>query len=490
MKLAVEAAMEEGSDIIPAPTGEPSKNEADNVQEPAINAENVTEKSVTSNLEAPEPLKIPVTEAEAVTNGTGGEAVLSSHSDTDIMPSSLPSGILPEGQGTDILKEATSTSGVVIPASGDGGIYTSADGTVLSVPEGLMTNAEGNLINPADGSILTTEDGTPLVLPQGAVLQTLPSSLPPGFTSVTSIASITLPNSSNATQGGIMVNATESAIMTTSETSLASGQQPALAPSSGTMLAAGSVLASEDGTMMTAPEGSIVASDGSILAADGSVLAPPGSVVTTDQQLAPVTQQQPPQNLIGLQLPEESGEVLYLDPNDPAAQLLLREAGITLGEGGVLQTADGQVLHSEDGNPITTNSKQPPTNTRPTNNLMADAAAAAGLSEDLGFQLPTGVKADTSAIDIPLSQQTSNLQPNLPLSQSYSQAVTEEPTQRHIFQPRVGAQQSQQQQSLGAVVGSSNNSQQKFQKLTFNSNANYASPAATAPLQKKAVTPR
>ena len=120
---------------------------------------------------------------------------------------------------------------------------------------------------------------------------------------------------------------------------------------------------------------------------------------------------------------------------------------------------------------------------------MADAAAAAGLSEDLGFQLPTGVKADTSAIDIPLSQQTSNLQPNLPLSQSYSQAVTEEPTQRHIFQPRVGAQQ-QQQQSLGAGGGSSNNSQQKFQKLTFNSNANYANAPAAAPLQKKAVAPR
>ena len=119
--------------------------------------------------------------------------------------------------------------------------------------------------------------------------------------------------------------------------------------------------------------------------------------------------------------------------------------------------------------------------------VMADAAAAAGLSEDLGFQLPTGVKADTSAIDIPLSQQTSNLQPNLPLSQSYSQAVTEEPTQRHIFQPRVGAQQ---QQSLGAGGGSSNNSQQKFQKLTFNSNANYANAPAAAPLQKKAVAPR
>ena len=88
-----------------------------------------------------------------------------------------------------------------------------------------------------------------------------------------------------------MVNAAESAIMTTSET-LASGQQSALVPSSGTMLAAGSVLASEDGTMMTAPEGSIVASDGSILAADGSILAPPGSVVTTDQQMAPGVQQQ------------------------------------------------------------------------------------------------------------------------------------------------------------------------------------------------------
>merc|ERR1719210_3289040 len=119
---------------------------------------------------------------------------------------------------------------------------------------------------------------------------------------------------------------------------------------------------------MTAPEGSIVASDGSILAADGSVLAPPGSVITTDQQLAPVVQQQhqqqqqpqqqqAAQNLIGLQLPEEGGEVLYLDPNDPAAQLLLQEAGIHLGEGGVLQTADGQVLHSEDGNPITTSGK-------------------------------------------------------------------------------------------------------------------------------------
>ena len=36
-------------------------------------------------------------------------------------------------------------------------------------------------------------------------------------------------------------------------------------------------------------------------------------------------------NLIGLQLPDDNGEVLYLDPNDPAAQILLQEAGITMG---------------------------------------------------------------------------------------------------------------------------------------------------------------
>jgi len=40
--------------------------------------------------------------------------------------------------------------------------------------------------------------------------------------------------------------------------------------------------------------------------------------------------------LIGLLLPDGNGEVLYLDPNDPAAQFLLQEAGITLGEGEVL----------------------------------------------------------------------------------------------------------------------------------------------------------
>ena len=296
----------------------------------------------------------------------------------------------------------------------------------------------------------------------------------------------------------------------------------------------GSILTSEDGTMITAPEGSIIAADGSILAADGTMLAPPGSVITSEpqqhmevqptqqqlqqqheqqlqlqqehqqqlqqeqqlqeqqlqqqeQQLLQQQHQQQQQNLIGLQLPEESGEVLYLDPNDPAAQLLLQEAGITLGEGGVLQTADGQILHSEDGHPITTNAKPAP---KPTNNLMGAAMGAAGLSEDLGFQLPTGVKADTSAIDIPLSQQTSNLQPNLPVSQSYSQAVSEDPAQaaRHIFQPRFATQSAipQQQQPLAPAAPQSG---QKYQKLTFNSGANYSSaqPPAPAPIQKKTV---
>ena len=347
------------------------------------------------------------------------------------------------------------TTGVVIPASADGGIYTSADGTVLSVPEGLMTNAEGNLINPADGSILTTEDGTPLVLPPGAVLQSLPSSLPPGYTAVTSLSSLpTFTPSTVSSAGGIVTNSTDTSIMTPSQDGFHA-----------------SALAATEGGMVSAPEGSMVAADGSILAADGhTVLAPPGSVLPTQQQQ---------RNLIGLQLPEESGEVLYLDPNDPAAQLLLQEAGITLGEGGVLQTADGQVLHSEDGSPITTNSKQDAK--PPTNNLMADAAAAAGLSEDLGFQLPTGVKADTSAIDIPLSQQTSNLQPNLPLGHTYGQPAAEEPQQRHVFQPRYG--QAQQQQQLQPAA-----QQQKFQKLTFNSSASYTSPSP-APLPKKALPP-
>merc|ERR1719469_758114 len=59
---------------------------------------------------------------------------------------------------------------------------------------------------------------------------------------------------------------------------------------------------------------------------------------------------------LGFHIPEDSGEVLYLDPSDPAAQLLLQEAGITLGEGGVLQTADGQILHTEEGTPISTQS--------------------------------------------------------------------------------------------------------------------------------------
>lgn len=48
-------------------------------------------------------------------------------------------------------------------------IYTTADGTVVSAPEGtLMANADGNLVT-ADGTVLTTEDGTPVSL-HGSIL--------------------------------------------------------------------------------------------------------------------------------------------------------------------------------------------------------------------------------------------------------------------------------------------------------------------------------
>ena len=49
-----------------------------------------------------------------------------------------------------------------------------------------------------------------------------------------------------------------------------------------------SLLTSDDGTMITAPEGSMIATDGSIIAADGTILAPPGSV-----SLTPEPQRQP-----------------------------------------------------------------------------------------------------------------------------------------------------------------------------------------------------
>ena len=412
----------------------------------------------------------------------------------------------------------------------DGGIYTTADGRVVSLPEGIMTNAAGNLINPADGSILTTEDGTPLMLPEGAILKSVSvkdeqpsntqflSSIPSSSISGATGQSY-LPAPGNTTDqygnivnssGGIVVSAADGAIMTTSDSSLNQGNQA----SNILATADGSILTSEDGTMITAPEGSIIAADGSILAADGTMLAPPGSVITADtnvlaQASAPQPPQQPQQqqpqpsqhqNLIGLQLPDEGGEVLYLDPNDPAAQLLLQEAGIHLGEGGVLQTADGQVLHSEDGNPITTNNKPSHGNQPPkTNNLVADAAAAAGLvtSEDLGFQLPTGVTAqqrvDTSAIDIPMNvnQSSNEIRPDLPVSsQSYNQAIAEEP-QRHLFQPRYSTQSSVPQQAAyqQQQPQSQPQPQQKYQKLTFNSAAAYNTPSP-APIQKKTVTPR
>jgi hypothetical protein len=64
------------------------------------------------------------------------------------------------------------TSSEVTPVQetyGRQAIYTTADGTVVSAPEGtLMANAEGNLVT-ADGTVLTTEDGTPVSL-HGSVL--------------------------------------------------------------------------------------------------------------------------------------------------------------------------------------------------------------------------------------------------------------------------------------------------------------------------------
>ena len=251
---------------------------------------------------------------------------------------------------------------------------------------------------------------------------------------------------------------------------------------------------SPDGTII-APQGSMIASDGSILAADGTMLAPPGSVSLTPEPLPQVqlptqptnppipaslapTEPLPsqPQNLIGLQLPE-SGEVLYLDPNDPAAQQLLQEAGISLGDNGVLQTLDGQVLQGEDGNPITANtSKAPASVTSPMkhNNIVTGALAAAGL-------------VDTSDIDIPLSHgAVTNIQPNLPSQPvSYNQLTADDAIRQHLsqLQPRYTppAKQTKAQPKT------------QYKKLTFNSGAsgsNYASPAAPPSIPKRSIAPK
>ena len=373
-----------------------------------------------------------------------------------------------------------------LPTSSDGGIYTTADGQVLSLPEGIVTNQSGHLINPADGSILTTEDGTPLVLPEGAILQ----SAPEGSVVASDIGLST-------TSGGIMVSSgqTQSDILSTVTSSIAA-PVPVSVPVSSVQLTQ-----SPDGTMI-APEGSMIASDGSILAADGTMLAPPGSVSLTPEpptmaqiqlptqptnppipaSLAP-TEPLPsqPQNLIGLQLPE-SGEVLYLDPNDPAAQQLLQEAGISLGDNGVLQTLDGQVLQGEDGNPITANSSKPPAAvtsfaSSPTkhNNIVTGALAAAGL-------------VDTSDIDIPLSHGVvTDIRPNLPSQPvSYNQltAGNDDAIRQHLsqLQPRYTppAKQTKAQQKT------------QYKKLTFNSGAagpSYASPAP-ASIPKRSIAPK
>merc|ERR1719319_2109739 len=174
-------------------------------------------------------------------------------------------------------------------------------------------------------------------------------------------------------------------------------------------------------------------------------------------------------------IPEDNGEILYLDPSDPAAQLLLQEAGITLGEGGVLQTADGQILHTEEGTPISTQSMAQPyvtqaeqasyiqtTASSGTTNLVADAAAAAGLvpsQDELGFQLPTPAAgailppevpvSDTTAIDLPVSVSGGNteIRPDMPDGDAGMEEsiVEQEPQPRQVFQPRHQQQVTHQQ---------------------------------------------
>ena len=362
-----------------------------------------------------------------------------------------------------------------LPSSADGGIYTTADGRVLSLPEGIVTNTAGHLINPADGSILTTEDGTPLMLPEGAVLQAAGG----GAVGVASTTSGIIMASSGSDQVVASVMAPVPSVQPSSVTSTVTPQLSF-------------TQSSTDGTMI-APEGSMIASDGSILAADGTMLAPPGSVSLTPEPVAslpaPATnppipaslaptqplpsQPQQPQNLIGLQLPE-SGEVLYLDPNDPAAQQLLQEAGIHLGDGGVLQTLDGQVLAGEDGTPITTNTGKAAASPSKHNNIVSGALAAAGL-------------VDTSDIDIPLSHGVvTDIRPNLPTQPvSYNQltAGNDDAIRQHLsqLQPRyTPPAQPQKAQKT------------QYKKLTFNSGApgsSYSSPAP-APIPKRSIAPK
>jgi len=362
----------------------------------------------------------------------------------------------------------SSTADVVAAPPGQT-LYTTSDGSVVSAPEGtIMATADGKLVT-ADGQYLTNADGTPVSLAVSSVgdsiLPTTETETVHTDSPATGSASLAMP------EGGIMVSAASGTIMTASE--------PALATTTDNLPSG--LLANEEG-VISAPEGSMITEDGSLVAADGTVLAPPGSIVTENQEQPPpqpVEQEQPPpaaaaaaassmptgNNLIGLQLPDENGEVLYLNPNDPAHQMLLQEAGITMGEGGVLQTADGQILTNDEGNPITSNIKQPAKN-----NLVGDAVAAAGLGEDLGFQLNS-----SSSIDLPLSSQQgmNELRPELPSQTSGTgyDFAEELKSTKTTFTPRSSAAVSQPQQQQ--------QQQQKYQKLTFNSSAAYGSNATT-----------
>ena len=119
----------------------------------------------------------------------------------------------------------------------------------------------------------------------------------------------------------------------------------------------------------------------------------------------------------------KTGEENILTDADGNVQQLLQEAGIQLGEGGVLQTIDGQVLSGKDGTPIRTNNKAslPPVKQ---NNLVGNAAAAAVL--------------DTADIDIPLSasQVMTELQPNLPIANSSYGTVSPAPIQERSIAPK------------------------------------------------------
>ena len=81
----------------------------------------------------------------------------------------LPVGGQGEGEPPTVMYTTAEEAMFQQPYAPRQAIYTTADGTVVSAPEGtLMANADGNLVT-ADGTVLTTEDGTPVSL-HGSIL--------------------------------------------------------------------------------------------------------------------------------------------------------------------------------------------------------------------------------------------------------------------------------------------------------------------------------